>query len=128
MSKQQRVLELFQGVDMRNGHVGLAEIARKGSKKINVDELEIGEYAVFINKAQTRMKLYAANGVVASAVARPGERLNILSVPHIVASFGASGRMDYDAALKQAIKDAMKRREELKQIPKSLRPSHEQRV
>jgi hypothetical protein len=103
-----RILQCFLSADMRCGHDGLKDIAKKS--KIDCDKLDDGTYVVFVNSEKNRMKLFAPNHVVAYYKCRPGERLALETIPLILKSFNASGRIDYDKALRETIEKALTRR------------------
>ena len=50
-----RVLQVFLHADMRNGHEGLAIMAKE--QGIDVSKLEPGQYVVFVNGANDKLKL-----------------------------------------------------------------------
>ena len=99
MSKS-RALQVFLNADFRCAHEGLALIAK--SHKIDVSKLEIGEYLIFVNTAKDRLKLYAANNVVAYLKLKTG-KIDLRTIQLIPQAFNGSGRIDYDAALKEVI-------------------------
>jgi hypothetical protein len=103
-----RVVQVFSNTDMRNGHDGLAAIAKEAG--IDVAQLERGHYVVFINTHRTQIKMFAAYNVVASYKARAGEVLNLNTIPLIIRSFNGSGVIKYDEALKQAVEEALSRK------------------
>lgn len=96
-----RVIQCFFDVDMRCLHEGLAALAR--AREVDVDRLEPGEFVLFLNAKKDRLKLYAPRHVLGYYRARTGERINLNTIPFIPQAFGATGRIDYDAALKKAL-------------------------
>lgn len=56
------VLRVFLESDMRNGHAGLREIAKKAG--FSVDKLSRGEFFVFLNKRRDKVKIFAADQVL----------------------------------------------------------------
>lgn len=103
-----QVTQLFLGTDMRCGHEGLEKIAKK--RGVNVSKIEAGTFIVFINAGKDRLKLYAANNVIAYYKTRKGERLELGTIPLILRAFNSTGRIDYDAALKETIEKHLSRR------------------
>jgi hypothetical protein len=97
---QAKVIQCFFDADMRNGHLGLAAIAKKD--KIDVEQIEPGQYVVFLNSAKNRLKLYAANGIVAYYY-KPGMKIDLHVISEIPRAFLGSGRLDYDAALRKTL-------------------------
>lgn len=104
MSKQ-RVIRCFLASDMRNGHLGLASLAKEAG--VNVDKLEPGEYVAFVNSARDRLKVYAHNNVVAYFY-KKGTAIDLRAIAGIPQAFGGSGKMDYDAALKKTLERELK--------------------
>lgn len=58
-----RIAYMISDVNMNNGHPGLTKIA-KTTLRLDVEQLKVGELVIFINRAFTAFKLYAANNVV----------------------------------------------------------------
>ncbi len=98
-NKEEGIIQVFMNVDMRNMHEGLAEIASKNG--INVQELKLGQFVVFINAMKTRVKIFAANDVVAYQRSRSG-KIQMETIQRIPESFGAGG-FDYDSALRAVL-------------------------
>lgn len=95
-----QVIQCFLKSDLRCGHDGLAALAKKDG--IRVKDLVPGQYVVFINARQDRMKLYATNQVVAY-IKPEGGRIDLNTVREIPRVFLASGKIDYEAALRVRI-------------------------
>ena len=57
------IMHVYPNVCMSNGHEGLATVAQKVNK-VNVAELKVGEFALFVNRAFTACKLYGANNIL----------------------------------------------------------------
>lgn len=100
-----RILQCFINADLRLGHPGLSALARK--YKINVDQMGAGEFIVFINPRRTKMKIYAANQVLAYIRPKSGH-VDLNTVRYFPAVFNAKGKIDYDEALKVSITEALK--------------------
>jgi hypothetical protein len=101
-AKPNRLVRFFPEVNLRNGHEGLALIAR--DHRINVAQLQPGEYVVFLNKAQTALKMFAPGNVVAH-LKMPYGKIN----PEVIAlipRFFQGGRIDYHGALSEVIRKA----------------------
>lgn len=107
-----KVVRAFLGTDLRCTHLGLAEIAKKN--KIDVGKLEPGEYLLFINNEKTKLKLFAANHVVAYLRLPDNQKLDMRTISLIPQAFKASGRIDYDGALKEVLVEAFKKKERRK--------------
>lgn len=102
-----KALRIFLGTDMRCAHEGLSTLATE--HKVNVDKLEPGEYLVFINTAMDRIKLYAANNIVAYYKSKHG-KIDIRTISKIPQAFKASGKIEYDASLKEVIEEHLMKR------------------
>lgn len=96
-----KLLRVFLEADLRCSHEGLAKIAK--DNKINVDNITPGECVIFINSSRNRLKLYAANNIIAYLRLQPKQILDFRTISLIPAAFNASGRLDYDKALKTLI-------------------------
>lgn len=95
-----RALQLFLNSDLRCGHEGLAAIAKR--QEIDVEKLERGEFVIFINALKNRVKLFTANNVIAYLQLKTGS-IDLRTIALIPQSFNASGKIDYDSALKEVI-------------------------
>lgn len=96
-----RALRVFLNSDLRCGHEGLAATAKK--EKINVSNIEPGEFVIFINAEKNKIKLYAANNVVAYLKLPDGGRVDMKTIAKIPMAFKATGRIDYDGILRETI-------------------------
>lgn len=95
-----RALQIFLNADLRNSHIGLAEMAKKS--KIYVEKLEPGEYIIFVNAGKNKLKLYAAHNVVAYLRLERGT-IDLRTISLIPQAFNGTGRIDYNAVLKEVI-------------------------
>ena len=95
---------------MAQGHNGLADLAKK--YEIDVQKLEPGEYVIFMNGARDRVKVYAAQNVIAYQKMPSGHRLDLRAIAEIPRVFKATGRMSYDDALKEALIKTMAKKAE----------------
>ena len=101
----QHIVQCFFGADLRAGHEGLAKLARKHD--LNVSTLAPGQYVIFINSHKDKLKLYAASNVIAYLRLERGRKIDLNAIREIPRVFQGRGRLDYDAALKEAITKAM---------------------
>lgn len=104
-----RVVQVFLGTDLRCTHLGLALIAKQ--HKINVEKLEPGEYVLFLNNDKNKLKLYAANHIVAYLRLPDNQKLDMKTIQLIPRAFQGSGRIDYDKALKQVLEEALAKKQ-----------------
>lgn len=103
-----RVLQCFLNTDMRMGHDGLRKLAK--DNKINVDDLQPGQYLVFINNAKDKLKIYASFGVIAYQRMEKGRKLDLNVIPYIPKAFNGTGRLDYEQSLKEVLEKALEKR------------------
>lgn len=96
-----RAIQIFLDSDLRCSHDGLAMIAKK--EKIDVSKLEPGEYVIFVNSAKDKCKVYAAFNVVAYLKPPKGHKIEMKVIQLIPVAFAATGRIDYDKALKELL-------------------------
>lgn len=101
-----RVIRCFLNVRLSSGHVGLAEFAKKN--KLNVTALNPGEYVVFINRAQDRVKVYASNNIIAYLRLPSGQRLDLRVIQQIPSAFNGT-KINYDEALRETLLRELKR-------------------
>lgn len=94
-----RIVRCFMNADLRKGHDGLSGLAKEMAN-IDVNNLTPGEYVVFINTHKNKIKVYAANQVI--AYHRHRGRIDMNTIRLIPRSFTGSG-MNYDEMLKRAV-------------------------
>lgn len=105
------VLQCFLNADLRSGHNGLGTLCRKNG--ISVNDLVPGQYVVFVNSAKDRIKVYAANNIIAYMKLPRGDRVDLRVVQAIPRSFRGGGNINYDAALKESVTAALARKKRM---------------
>jgi hypothetical protein len=95
-----KIVQVFLGADLRNSHDGLTALAK--SKKIDVTKLEPGQFVLFINHSRDRLKLFAANNVIAYLKV-PSGRLNMATISLIPQAFHTTGKIEYDKVLREVL-------------------------
>lgn len=100
----QKIIRFFPETDMRNGHDGLAEIAKKNN--VNVSQLKIGEYVIFTNKKKTAIKMYAPNHIIVHQRLPGGARLDTRVISLIPKYFNGT-KINLEGALKEVITKAL---------------------
>ncbi len=100
-----KILQVFLGADLRNGHEGLALTAKQ--EKIDVAALAPGEFVIFINTKQDKLKLYTASNIVAY-LKLPEGKIDLRVIQMIPKAFKASGKIDYDKHLKEIIEQNLR--------------------
>jgi hypothetical protein len=94
-----RIVQCYLNADLRAGHEGLAKLAAKDG--IKVKDLEPGHCVIFINSGKDKLKMYAANNVIAYLRLDTG-RLNMNTIQFIPHAFRA-GKIDYDKVLRETL-------------------------
>lgn len=95
-TKRGGIVQVFLNVDMRNMHNGLGKIAKESG--IDVNQLDPGQYVVFINSQKNKVKIFASNDVVAYHRTKSG-KIQMETIREIPRSF-RGGAFDYDSALR----------------------------
>lgn len=96
-------------VNMSLGHDGLTALAKHDG--IDLEQLEVGEMVAFINHAKDKLKLYASQGVLAYVRNKPGHPINLATISQIPKAFQASGRINYEATLKEVLLKELAKKE-----------------
>lgn len=84
------VIELIPEVVMSNQHKGLREICE--DKRIELDDLEPGQFVVFLNKRCDKMKCWAHNGSI-SYLRTTGKPFDKKDIVEFAKAFGASAKL-----------------------------------
>ena len=104
-----KIIRVFFDSDMRGQHKALSE--RASDVRINTGNLRNGEYLVFVNRAEDRIKIFAANNIVAYYKSPRGriDRNTIALIPQVF----EGGRINYDRALKKTLDKRLGRNDNL---------------
>lgn len=95
-----RIVRVIFDADLRCSHDGLRATAKKLS--VSVDDLNMGEYVVFINSKKNMLKLYASGNTIAHFKTPDHRKMNLKVIAQIPKYF--NGReLKYDDALKAVI-------------------------
>jgi hypothetical protein len=105
--KDSRVLQVFLNADLRCAHAGLSKLAQRSN--LDVRKLENGQYILFLNAAKDRLKMFAANNVVAYFKAPQGTRIDLRVLSELPRVFNGTS-IDYDAALRKTLTQALERK------------------
>lgn len=100
-----KVIRYFPNADLRCGHDGLRALARE--HKVDPWALNPGEFLVFANKSQTKLKIYGPGNLIAYLKAPDNRRLD-LHVVRLIPKFFKGGTFQYDDALKDTFMKRMK--------------------
>lgn len=118
---KQRILQVFLNTNLGNGEEGLKRIVRKYAvSTTSLAAMEPGEYLVFINRRQDKVKILVATDNVKNAM-RPflvayirlpvGQRVSLTTIKYFPQAFTAGKHIDYDKALKLAVHVALLKRQ-----------------
>ena len=102
-----KLLHCFFGVDMRSGHEGLKQLL--GKKKVALGSIKQGDCIIFMNTAQNRLKMFASGTECLLYVNNGNRRIDPATIPNLP-QYVNGDRLDYGAALRDAIKKHMARR------------------
>lgn len=101
------IVQLFTNVSMRYAHNGLADIAKEVG--IDVETLQPGQYVVFLNTAQDRVKVYSSRGVLAYYRSETG-RIQPQAIANIPEAFLGPSHLEWDVGLRRALEQILSRR------------------
>jgi hypothetical protein len=117
------IVNVFPNTDLRSGHDGLRKIAVKSKK--NPGELQNGEFLLFINKAQSAFKMFAANNTIVHYKSPVG-LVDIRAIEYLPSCFNG-GTLNYDVALAKVLEKTLGKRfikEESEPIRRPVRRVH----
>ena len=95
-----KIMHIFPNVSMSNGHDGLEQIAMR--HKVSLNDLQVGQFAMFINRSFTAVKVFAANRVIIHYKNPKGHLLNYKALK-LVPEFYNGQSIEYTKALKKVI-------------------------
>lgn len=98
-----KIYRVFFDTDLRNGHLGLAKMARDA--KIKLEALAPGNFVCFINRTQTSIKLFAPGNVI--AYYRSTRRIDLNVIANIPTVFNGSA-IAYEKALEKTLTQKLK--------------------
>lgn len=99
-TKTLRIIRYFPDSDLRCGHEGLREVAKKNG--VDPWELAPGEFLVFANHLKNKMKIYAPGNVIAYLKSPDNRRID-LDVVRLIPRFFNGTQFNYDAAVKSMV-------------------------
>lgn len=94
-----RVVQLFTNVSMGKGHDGLAMLCDEYG--IDVVNLEPGQYVVFTNRRRDKVKVFAANNVLAYLKLPQGHFLSLETIALIPTAFRGTADIEHDRTLRE---------------------------
>jgi len=88
-----RLAQVILNVDLRNGHEGLLEIARKAG--VDIDKLPVGHYVCFVNPQLNRFKIMTLapnrRGTIIAYYKQFEGRIERETIQSLPQAFGVSG-------------------------------------
>jgi hypothetical protein len=99
-SKQNRLLRIFFGADLRSGHKGLYEQAT--TQGFKVDSLGVGEFICFVNRRKNAVKMFASGRDFVGYYKSPHGALNMKVLRSLPRYFNG-GELRYPEALRETI-------------------------
>lgn len=103
--KSLRVVRFFRASDLRLGHEGLKKFAEE--KGYFPDKLSPGEFFVFVNNAENKIKIMTVNDLLVY-MRSPNQARFDLSIVKYIPSFFKGASIDYQGALTASLKERMK--------------------
>ena len=104
MNDTNRLIRYFPNADLRNGHFGLAKMAK--ANNIDVTELE-SEFVIFTNRSRTGLKMFAPGNIVAYLKTVSGQKIDLNLIRGLPKYFNGT-EIKYNDALKKKIERDLK--------------------
>ncbi len=102
-----RLLHFIPDTDLRCSHEGLKLVAKK--KKINLDDMRIGDCVIFANRSLNKIKMFASGTKCMVFYSNDGRKIATDTIQFLPA-FLSGGELNYRGALKTAIDQHFKRK------------------
>ena len=96
------IMHVYPNICMSNGHEGLAAVAQK-TNKVNVTNLKVGEFCLFVNRAFTACKLFGSNNVLLHYKHPQNHCLDYKAL-RLLPEFYDGQNIGYSKALRQVLK------------------------
>lgn len=91
-----RLVRYVPDADLRMGYTGL-------NKKIPMSKLKKGEFVAFVNRARNKIKLCAANDLVAYLRLPQGQRIDPAVIQYLPSAFNGTV-IEYDKAIEASLR------------------------
>lgn len=101
-----RVVRFFRYSDLRCGHEGLIAYAKE--KSYDIDSLRPGEFLVFVNIQENKMKILTVNGILVYVKNPTGRKFDLNIVKYIPKFFNSTS-MNYQGALTEMVMQKTKK-------------------
>ena len=102
------IIQCFLNVDMRNGHDGLTKLSKENG--VITQKIEPGNFVVFVNSRRDKLKLFAANQVIAYLRMPAGRKIEMRVIKELPRVFNGK-KIDYDQALSLALDKALREKQ-----------------
>lgn len=96
-----KIVRFFRNADLRCGHDGLRKMAKEHS--IDPWKLEPGQFLVFSNAKQNKLKIYAPGNILCYVKSTDDRRIDLRIVQFIPRFFNGT-EFQYEAAVKEMLK------------------------
>ncbi len=100
------LISVFPNADLRSGHAGLRKVALKSKK--DPAALEPGQLLLFINRAQSAIKMFAANNIIIHYKS-PRGYIDFQTIKYLPACL-EGGELNYNKALAKVFQDTLGKR------------------
>lgn len=101
LDKSNKLLRVVFNTDMRQGHLGLRQVAK--DLKLNIDNMLVGDFIAFVNRRKTHLKLMTVNNTIAHLRMPDGAGQINMKLLAIIPKFFNGREIRYDDALKEII-------------------------
>lgn len=91
-----RIIQFFPNADLRCNHQGLTQLAKKS--RVNPGKLKKGEYAVFMNRLRTQLKILTWQNLLINYKHTAGEFIDLQTIKEIP-NYLDKGRFQYNKAV-----------------------------
>lgn len=102
------LLQVFHNADMRNRIDGFTQ--RLKDCNIDPKKLKRGQYLSFVNAAKDCIAIITAEDTIVYKKMSKGQKVELRAIMEIPKIFNATGKMDYDEALGEAVNKALARK------------------
>lgn len=96
------VIKFFPESDLRSGHAGLSAKARENG--ISTEKMKPGEFLIFVNRARSQLKMYAAGQTIAHVKAPKNNMIDYRVVKYVPRFFNGT-QINFKEAQKAALKE-----------------------
>lgn len=120
-----KIVRLFQDVNLANSHLGLTDMAKRAG--YNPATMDDNSFLIFINRAQTMVKVLTTSNVLAF-YRSPKGRLTMDAIQNIPAAFMSNQQFEMTKAIEMALEKMLERKRERHLYVASRKYSRENRA